>query len=175
MPLSSAEQVRLAISDQLQSHEYFTTGDANRLFYRLPHSNAFVTELTLDVVFDNGSGGLSVSGNVFVSLTTGLAGVRDIFASTDELRFGYRAAAFSPDEIDQFLSVDDTVLSAQIAAVESLMFDGTARASWAMAPGQKYDDTKVLDHLQQMHDKLTRRRMEEVSILAPGPINWALG
>ena len=158
MALTTAQQVRLGIQDQPLWEDRVMSGDGLTFRWNLsPHTN--VSSGTAYVSVPNG---WLVTGSTWYSNPASVYLDRRVSANS-AFRLTYIHSVFSDDEIDYFVSANgNTILGAQIAAVETLMFDSLKRASWTSPDGMSVNDTQAQSMLQQMHDRLVSQRADSI-------------
>lgn len=147
MTLTSGERVRLKIQDLPTRMDRQVLGDGTAVTFPLPNRN-----LTSGTAYVPSPAGWATTAATFN--TSGLVTLTDRVSAGSALRFVYVCSTFSDAEVDQFIEDGQTVRGAAKEALESLMFDGLRRASWAAPDGSEYDDTAALKHLIDLYDRL---------------------
>lgn len=146
MALTTLQRVRLKIQDVPAVADVTTYGDGSALHFALQHPH-----VTSGSAFVPGAGGWSATGAAFAS---GWATLGTAISANSAVRFRYVHSVFSDDELEDWIGTGGSVNGAAVQAVEALMFDGLRRAAWRASDGTEYDDTKAIDLLKALHDKL---------------------
>ena len=175
MALSTAQQVRLRISDTYRFGSELISGDGTASAFNLregaPYSNLSATA-TASIFTAAAATGWSATAVDSWNNEMG----RVVFADTPSAHSGiqieYFWSVFSEDEIDHFTAVGGSVPGAALEAVNVLLFDSHKRARWAAPDGSNYDDSKATDNLMKIRDAL---RAELTSESGPqgGTVSWA--
>ena|SRR3990167_624923 len=166
MPLTTAQQVRLRISDQPMIADNIYTFDGSGTIFALPHR--VITSATAFVTDSNAR--WTATGAAFSEYTLS-------WSATGSANSGYRArywySVFNDDEIDHFITAGGNVNGAAIQAVQNLMFDGLKRAAWRASDGSEFDDTKAMGLLKDLYATLKEEQHEDAA--AGGSISsWAI-
>ncbi len=151
MPLATADQVRLRISDRWRWAEEVKAGDGSGSGFKLAQGAPFsnLSAASAFILLPTPSGWSATGATIDTGL--GLVTFSAVITAQTAWRAQYQWAVFSDEEIGHFTAVGGSVAGAALEAVRTLMFDGLRRARWAAPDGTEYDDTKALDHLQKMH------------------------
>jgi len=105
------------------------------------------------------------------TFSSGMVEFAHRISANSAFRVSYVHTVFSDAEIDDFIDRGNDLLGAQIAAVETLMFDSLKRVSWRAHDGTSYNDTHAQQTLQAMHTKLKRQQMDEAQAIL-GVYGW---
>ena len=166
MSLTTAQQVRLKISDPPKYSDQTFEFDGATSSYTLPHVN--IANASAYVL--NG-GAWSATAATFNA--SGMVSFATAYASASAFRATYEYSTFSDDEIDHFITVGGDVIGAAIEACESLMFDSLRRLRWRAFDGTEVDDTKAQQMLGKIYDVL-KKEQEVNSIVAGNIDSWAI-
>ena len=167
MTLTTAQQVRLRIQDQPLIADATYYGDGRAALFQLPHRN--ITSGTAYVLGSNGqwsATGASIDSSGYVAFS-------GTVSANSGFRMRYVHSTFSDDEIDHFAEVGATVNGAALEAVQTLMFDGLKRASWASPDGTRYDDTAAMGLLRDMYDKL-KEELDGETVIGGDMPSWSM-
>lgn len=148
-PLTTAQQVRLAINDRLRYQEEVRAGDGQSISFKLAQGAPFASLTGASAYVPTGAGGWSATGATF-DLDLGTVAFAGIISAQSAWRATYQWAVFSENEIGHFTAAGGDINGACIEAVRTLMFDGLRRAKWAAPDGSQHDDTKAQDTLLKM-------------------------
>lgn len=167
MPLTTAQQVRLRVQDQPRVADVAYYGDGLRNTFALPERN-----LTSGTAFVSVAAGWSATGATFDP--TGSVAFSGVLSASSAFRARYVYSTFSDDEIDTMITAGGgSVNGAALEAVQSLMFDGLKRASWAAPDGSRYDDTAAMKLLTDLYDRL-KVEQAEAAVGQGGIAEWGL-
>ena len=152
MPLTTADQVRLRISDRWRWSEEVRAGDGTASGWKLgqgaPFSNVCSASAFVAV-----AAGWSATGAA-IDTGLGLVTFSAVISANSAWRAAYQWAVFSDEEVGYFTAVGGDVPGAALEAVRSLMFDSLRRAKWAAPDGTQYDDTAAQKQLLAMEERL---------------------
>lgn len=164
MALTTAQQVRLYIQDAPRLERKTYSGDGINTGFSLPHRNITTASAFVKVgaVFAPTGAAFNITGEVVFD---------DPVSANSAFLVTYAYSVFDDAEIDHFITAGGSIRGAQVEAITTLMFDGLKRASWQSPDGTKFDDTKAMDSLQGMYDKLTDETTQE-AIAAGGIFSW---
>jgi len=165
MALTTAEQVRLRISDFpiLEAATYY--GDGSASAFNLPHRN--LTSASAFIM----NAGWSATGATFDA--SGIVTFSGVLSAHSAFHVRYAHSVFSEAEINHFTAVGGNLNGAAIEAVQTLMFDGLKRATWAAPDGSEYDDTRAIGLLKDLYATL-KTEQAEAAFAAGGFQGWAI-
>lgn len=167
MTLTVNQQVRLRVQDQPLIADVAYYGDGLLNTFPLPHRN-----LSSGTAFVSAAGGWSATGATFNP--TGSVAFSGVLSANSAFRTRYVHSTFSDDEIDTMITAGGGgVNGAALEAVQTLMFDGLKRASWAAPDGTEYDDTAAMRLLTDLYDKL-KEEQAEAAVAGGGIAPWGL-
>ena len=149
MALTTAQQVRLRISDRWRWAEEYRGGDGTALKFKLGQGAPF-SNLSALSAFVPVAAGWSATGGTF-DTGLGLVEFSGLVSANSAWRAEYQWSVFSDEEIGQFTAAGATIAGAALEAVRTLMFDSLRRAKWAAPDGTEYDDTAAMAQLRAMH------------------------
>ena len=158
MPLATADQVRLRISDRWRWAEEVRMGDGSASGFKLAQGAPFSHLITASAHVITAGGTWSATGAT-IDPSLGLVTFSGVISAQSAWRASYHWAVFSDDEIGQFTAVGGNVAGAALEAVRTLMFDSLRRSKWAAPDGTEYDDTAAQRQLLEMEKRL----VEEVT------------
>lgn len=157
MTMTSAQRVRLKISDPPKIGAGAGNGDGTAVSFTLSNNN--VVSGTAYVI--GAGGGWSATGATFDP--TGVVTFATRISAGSAFRVSYVYSTFSEDEIAQFLSDGGSVVGAAKEAIVTLMFDGLRRAVWVGVDGSSFDDTKAQTHLRAIYQTLSDELADEAT------------
>jgi hypothetical protein len=167
MALTTAQQVRLRIQDQPTVADRTLYGDGLLDTFPLPERN-----LTSGTAFVPLAAGWSATGATFNA--TGSVAFAAVISANSAFRARYVHSTFSDEEIDLMITAGGgSVNGAALEAVQTLMFDGLKRASWAAPDGTSYDDTAAMRLLNDLYGRLKEEQAEQAA-LNGGISEWGL-
>jgi hypothetical protein len=164
--LTTAQQVRLLISDVPTLADSVYYGDGLRAVFPLPNRN-----LTTGSAYVPVAAGWSATGATFNP--SGSVTFTGTISAASAFRTTYVYSTFSDDEIDTWLTAGGSVNGAAIQAVQTLMFDSLKRASWAAPDGTRYDDKLAQNELKNLYDTLKCEEAEQ-AVAQGGIAPWGL-
>lgn len=158
MPLTTAQQVRLKVSDPPYLREHILVGDGLASSFLLPHRTIHTASASAFVSV--GGTAWSATGATFnasgqVSFNTAS------IPSASAVRVTYPESVFSDDEIDHFITAGGSVNGAARQALHTLFFDAAKRARWMSPDGSQYDDLQSIPALYRAYSAL----LEEEQLL----------
>lgn len=167
-PLTTAQQVRLRIQDRVRAGEDLRVGDGFEATFKLTQGAPFSTMYSASA-FIRLATSWSATGAT-IDLALGLASFSGVISANSAWKTTYLWSVFSDDEIGHFTAVGGTIAGAALEAVRALMFDSLKRAKWAAPDGTEYDDTKAMDMLAKMEERM----LEEIAQAPSGGIeSWS--
>jgi len=169
MPLTTAQQVRLRISDRLRHADEVRHGDGSASAFKLAQGAPFSVLNSGASAFVPTTAGWSGTGATFET-ALGLVTFSSVISANSGWMVGYQWSVFGEEEIGYFTAVGGSVNGAALEAVRSLMFDSLRRTTWWAADGSKYDDTKAMEQLRALYDQLID---EEERAPAGGIESWS--
>lgn len=170
MALTTAQQVRLRIQAPWQRGEEILYGDGIASGFKLAQGQPHSTIVSATASVNNA--GWSATGCT-IDTTYGYATFSGVVSANTAVRFDYLWSVFSDDEIGYFTAVGGTIPGAALEAVRTLMFDGLKRANWQAPDGTKYDDSRVIDLLKAMEERL-QAEVERADGPAGGWESWSV-
>lgn len=167
MPLTTAQRVRLKISDAPRIADLTRYGDGTANTFQTEHVNLSSGSAFVPL----GSTAWSATGVTFNA--SGFYSFIGVISANSAYRVTYVYSVFSDTEIDQFIEDGGTIVGAAVEAVGSLMFDSLRCARWMASDGSSYDNTSSQNHAREMYDKLVEE-LEREAATAGGFQSWAL-
>lgn len=167
MTLTTAQQIRLRISDlpTLEDRTYYGDGIAST--FLLPHRNLTTASAYVPI------GGTAWSATGVTFSTSGSVAFSATISANSAFRVTYTYSVFSDDEIDHFHTAGGSVAGAALEAVRSLMFDGLRRAYWMGSDGASFDDRGAQTHLRDM-EKQIQAELERDGAFNGSMPSWSL-
>lgn len=165
MSLTTAQQVRLKISDIPTLADEVLYGDGQTSSFTLPHRN-----ITTGSAFLIGTNG-QWSATAATFNTSGVVAFAAVPSAASGIRVTYTYSTFADTDIDQFIESGGDVLGAAVEAVQSLMFDGLRRAAWRASDGSQYDDTRAIQLLKDLYMTLSEEQAED-AISGGDVVSW---
>ena len=166
MTLTTAQRVRLKISDAPVRGEQAGVGDGSAVTFALSQRN-----LTSGSAYVAVGGAWSATGATFDP--TGAVTFGTAISANSAWRATYVYSTFSEDEITDFLTVGGSVIGAAIEAAQSLAFDGLRRASWAAPDGSSFSDVAAQRHVLDLIAMLEAEQGDE-AIAGGSTASWSL-
>lgn len=167
MTLTTAQHVRLRITDAPAWFDDTRYGDGTATLFTLPYVNITTASAYVPL------GGTAWSATGCTVNASGFVEFSGVISANSAFRVRGVRSTFSDDEIGQFTAVGGSVAGAALEAARTLAFDSLKRASWAAPDGTTYDDTKAMDAIYKLIDELKGEIADaEVSSGAFG--SWAL-
>ena len=153
-PLTTAQQVRLRISDRWRYAEETHYGNGSGSGFKVSQGAPFSTLSAFSgyILLPSPTGWSATGGTFDTGL--GLAKFSSVVTALTAVRFDYQWALFSDDEIGHFTALGSGVAGAALEAVRVLMFDSLRRSKWAAPDGTEYDDTAAMKQLLEMEKRL---------------------
>ncbi len=152
MLLTTAQAVRLRISDRWRYGEEARAGDGTGSAFKLAQGSPFSTLVSASVQVAVAAGWSATGASCDTAL--GVVTFSGVISANSAWRAGYQWAVFGDDEIDHFILAGGTVAGAALEAVRSLLFDSLRRAKWAAPDGTEFDDTAAQRTLLEMENRL---------------------
>lgn len=165
--LTSAQQVRLRISDIPTLADLTRAGDGTASSFLLPHRNLTTASAFVPV------GGTAWSATGAAFNPSGMVSFSGAVSANSAYRVTYTYSTFSDDEIDHFITAGGNINGASLEAVQNLMFDGLKRARWSSPDGTSHDDTAAIALLKTLYDTLKNEQSQAAA--ANGEIaSWSV-
>ena len=166
MTLSSAQAVRSRIQDVVRLEEKVMLGNGTGAMFWLERENVLSGTAYVAV-----PAGWSATGSTFNS--SGYVSFAGPISAYSAVRFIYTYSIFSDEEIDHWLTQGGSIPGAAREAARTLMFDSMKRARWVASDGSEYDDSKGMNLIKEILDKLD----EEIAagnVIDGGIVEWAM-
>jgi hypothetical protein len=170
MALTTAQQVRLRIQAPWQRGEEIQYGDGIASGFKLAQGQPYSTIISATASIVNT--GWSATGCT-IDESNGYVTFSGVISANSAVRFDYLWSVFSDDEIEYFTAVGGNVPGAALEAVRALMFDGLKRANWQTPDGTRYDDTRAIDLLKALEERL-QAEVERADGPAGGFESWSI-
>lgn len=148
MPLSTADQVRLRLTDPRRIADATYYGDGTASSFVLPHNNV----ISGSAYVTGSNGAWSATGATFNP--TGQVVFTDVPAYQQSYRLVYQYSVFSDDDIGLFTAVGGDVVGATLQGIQVLIVDASKRARWMAPEGTQFDDTLATDALYKAYSAL---------------------
>ncbi len=157
MTLTTADQVRLRLTDPRRIADATSYGDGTASSFVLPHANiisgsAYVT---------GANGAWSATGATFNP--TGEVVFTDVPAYMQSYRLKYQYSVFSDEDIGLFSAVGGDVVGAVLQGIQVLIVDASKRAQWMAADGSQFNDVQATDALYKAYSALRDEQMQDAA------------
>lgn len=166
MTLTTAQRVRLRVSDFPLMADLTHYGDGTAQTFALPHRNL----VSASAFVPNGASWTATGATFNPSGSVAFSGV---ISGASAFRTTYVYSVFTDEEIDDFLTVGGGVNGAALEAVTTLMFDGLKRSRWSAPDGTSHDDTAAIGLLREMYNTLKEEQAEE-AVAGGGFGEWGM-
>ncbi len=150
--LATADQVRTRISDRWRWAEEVRLSDGTASAHKLAQGAPFSNLSAVSAYLATNNGWSATAAVVDTGL--GLVTLAGVVSAQTALRFDYRWAVFSDEEVGTFTAIGGSVAGAALQAVRALLFDAARRSKWAAPDGTEYDDTAAQKHLLTLEERL---------------------
>lgn len=167
MTLTTAQRLRLKISDAPHYADETRYGDGTAQVFVLPYVNITAASAYVPI------GGTAWSATGCAFNPSGTVSFSGVISANSAWRYSLRYSVFSDDEIDDFLTIGGTVLGGALEALGSMMFDATRAAAWEAADGSSFDNRSAQQHLRELYDKLQQEQQQEATT-AGGQSSWSV-
>lgn len=166
--LSSAQSLRLRLSDIPRIADLTFYGDGTASSFVLPHYNLSTGSAFVPI----GGTAWSATGATFDA--SGQVSFAGVISANSAFRTTYVRSVFSDDEIGYFTANGGDFVGAAILGVQTLLVDAGKRASWASPDGTTFSDIGSIDALWKSYSALRQEQQDAAAAQGGAMINWSL-
>ena len=166
--LSTAQQIRLRLSDIPRIADLTNYGDGTASSFVLSHYNITTGSAFVPI----GGTAWSATGATFDA--SGMVSFAGVVSANSAFRLTYVRSVFSDDEIGYFTANGGDLVGAAILGTQTLLVDAGKRASWGAADGSTYSDVGSIDALWKAYSALRQEQQDNAAAQGGAMINWSL-